>query len=107
MKMWNQTFRSDGRGADKTDDMEQIIVYAKRGSEAERIKDAIKRAAKREAAHAEISSKGGKAGTGAAKARSSAVAKAAALKRWANHKATPGPSNGADEPRGKARPHAP
>jgi hypothetical protein len=37
--------------------------------------------------------KGGKAGTGAAKARSSTVAKAAALERWKNHKARPGRSN--------------
>ena len=37
--------------------------------------------------------KGGKAGTGAAKARSSAVAKAAALERWKNHTARPGRSN--------------
>jgi len=46
MKMWNQTFRSDGRGVDKADDMEQIIVYAQRGRESDRIKAAIKRAAK-------------------------------------------------------------
>ena len=46
MKMWNQTFRSDGRGVDKADDMEQIIVYAQRGREADRIKAAIKRAVK-------------------------------------------------------------
>ena len=37
--------------------------------------------------------KGGKAGTGPAKARSSAVARAAALERWKNHAARPGRSN--------------
>ena len=37
--------------------------------------------------------KGGKAGTGAAKARTSAQARAAAQSRWKNHKAKPGPSN--------------
>jgi hypothetical protein len=49
MKIWNQTFRSDRRGVDKTDDMERIIVDAKRGREAGSIKRAIKKAAKRAA----------------------------------------------------------
>jgi hypothetical protein len=93
MKMWNQTFRSVGRGVDKPDDREQIIVYAKRGREADRIKEAIKRAAKRELSHAELSAKGGSAGTGKAKARSSEAARAAVLKRWENHRAKTGKPN--------------
>ena len=58
MKMWNQTFRSDGRGVNKTDDMEQIIVYAKRGREADRIKAAIKRACEKRKARLSLQNPG-------------------------------------------------
>lgn len=43
--------------------------------------------------------KGGKAGSGAAKARSSEAARAAVLQRWKNHRAKTGKPNDADEPR--------
>ena len=56
-------------------------------------------ARKKNAGAVSLGRKGGKAGTGAAKARSSAVAKATALKRWANYTCKPGPSNAAYEPR--------
>ena len=40
--------------------------------------------------------KGGKAGSGAAKARSSEAARAAVLQRWKNHRAKTGKPNKAD-----------
>lgn len=42
--------------------------------------------------------KGGKAGSGAAKARSSEAARAAVLTRWKNHRAKTGKPNKADMP---------
>lgn len=44
--------------------------------------------------------KGGKAGSGAAKARSSEAARAAVIQRWKNHRAKTGKPNAAYQPVG-------
>ena len=48
---------------------------------------------KRKLTHAQVSAKGGSAGRGSAKARSSDAARAAVLQRWKNHLAKTGKPN--------------
>ena len=48
---------------------------------------------KRKLTHAQVSAKGGSAGRGSAKARSSEAARAAVLHRWKNHLAKTGKPN--------------